>query len=82
MALVVFSQSDKIFKFFSSKLYKIRVWSFRARHLYFLIQNVSPFTTLRAGAPNPTCAVRVVGALSVAEYGAGDDVSYPVYPHA
>ena len=40
MVLVASSQPNKIFKFFSSKLYKIR-----ARPLDFLVQNVGPFTT-------------------------------------
>jgi len=40
MSLVVSSQSNKILKLFSSKLYKIR-----ARPLDFLVQNLGPFTT-------------------------------------
>jgi len=40
MALVVSSQPNKVFKLFSSKLYKIT-----ARPLDFLVQNFGPFTT-------------------------------------
>jgi len=40
MSLVVSSQSNRILKLFSSKLYKIR-----ARPLDFLVQNLGPFTT-------------------------------------
>ena len=45
MTLVASSHPNKAHKFFSSKLYKIRVQFFRTQPLYFLVQNIGPFTT-------------------------------------
>jgi len=44
MSLVVFSQSNKIFKLFNLKLYRLEPGPFRTQSLDFLVQNLGPFT--------------------------------------
>ena len=51
MALVASSQPNKTFKFFSSKLYKIRARPFQDPALRFEVQNIGPFTTPTCGTP-------------------------------
>ena len=43
MSLVVFSQSNKIFKLFNLKLYRLESGPFRTQSLDFLVQNFGPF---------------------------------------
>ena len=66
MALMASSQPNKTFKFFNSKLHKIRAWP-----LDFLVQNVGPFTTPTVRGPTSQSARQGGGSASPGDGGGG-----------